>query len=144
MKLIVRRIILSLLPPLYMVIIWIQSGYFNPESISNFSSNINNIVILLIGVCFELTHLFEFGLLYFLIILAFLSWGELTKRKVFIAIIISFLYGVVDEIHQFFVPFRSSSLVDLLKNTIGIIAFAWITNWPLFRNGKFKTWSQLK
>ncbi|WP_256988770.1 VanZ family protein [Bacillus sp. EB106-08-02-XG196] len=70
----------------------------------------------------EFAHLFEFGILYFLIILALLCYGQLSKRKEILAIAISLLYGLSDEIHQIFVPFRSFSIIDLIKNAIGVLA----------------------
>jgi polysaccharide biosynthesis protein VpsQ len=109
-----------------MALIWVQSGYFNPGAIGDNSSHMPKILILLIGATLELAHLFEFGILYLLIVLAFMSFGELTKREEFIAAIISFLYGIGDEIHQHFVPFRSASIEDLIKNTIGILIFWWM------------------
>jgi polysaccharide biosynthesis protein VpsQ len=126
MTLILKRIILSTLPLLYMDLIWLQSSYFDPESVSGLSTQLSMNVIMLIGICLELAHLFEFGILYLLIILALLSFGKLTRCKEVIAISISFLYGVSDEVHQIFVPYRSASVGDLLKNTIGIIAIWWV------------------
>lgn len=126
MKLIFTRSILIMLTIGYMAFIWLQTSYFNPESVNSLSSQINRQIILLIGISLELAHLFEFGFLYLLIIIAFLSFGELTKRKEYIAILISFLYGFVDEIHQIYIPFRSASIDDLVKNTIGILFLWWI------------------
>lgn len=144
MTLILRRIILNTLPLLYMGLIWLQSGYFNPESVGNISVHIHKSLILLIGICLEIAHFFEFGLLYLFLILAFLSWGELTKGKEYIAIMISILYGVGDEIHQFFVPFRSASFGDLLKNTTGIIIFWWIIHLSYYEIANSKLAIQLK
>ncbi len=110
-----------------MIFIWLQSSYFNPGLIVESSSyTINNSLVLIIGICLELTHLFEFGILYFLLFLAFLSFGEIGKLKNRIAIFISLLYGLIDEIHQIYVPFRSFSLDDLIKDAIGILVIWWI------------------
>jgi polysaccharide biosynthesis protein VpsQ len=144
MTLILRRVILNTLPLLYMGLIWIQSGYFNPELVGNISVHIHKNLILLIGVFLELAHFFEFGFLYLFIVLAFLSWGELTKGKEYIAIMISVFYGVGDEIHQYFVPFRSASLGDLLKNTIGITVFWWIIHLSYYEISNSKLACQLK
>ena len=64
---------------------------------------------------------------------------SLTKNKnsnlIIIGIIIAIIYGVLDEIHQYFVPGRFFSLKDILMDSIGII----ITNIAYFnycRNGK--------
>jgi hypothetical protein len=44
--------------------------------------------------------------------------------------VISSLYGVTDEIHQYFVPFRTFSLLDMLADAlgsfIGIKIFIWL------------------
>lgn len=118
----IYRFFISLLPIAYMAIIWLQSSYFNPNSIGNILTMVNSSIILVIGTLLELAHLIEFGILYFFIVVVFLCYGPLNKRKEFIAIIISVLYGLTDEIHQIFVPFRSFSLIDLLKDSIGVLA----------------------
>lgn len=46
--------------------------------------------------------------------------GKETKF-IFIVILISILYGVTDEIHQYFVPGRNASVSDLGLDTIGTI-----------------------
>ncbi len=43
------------------------------------------------------------------------------KKFISIAIILSILYGISDEIHQFFVPGRVSSIYDIFLNSFGII-----------------------
>lgn len=120
MNFFIRRFVLRILPLLYMALIWIQSSHFNPGSVENLSSYISMKIIVLVGTALELAHLFEFGLLYLLLIVAFLSFKRLNHGVEFIAVLISFSYGIVDEIHQSFVPFRSLSFVDLVKDAIGV------------------------
>lgn len=114
------RFLLRIAPLAYMTLIWQQSANFNPETFAEFSYTINKSLVLIMGVIFELTHLFEFGMLYFLLILAFQSFGEIGKWRNRLAIFISLLYSLLDEIHQIFVPFRSFSIDDLVKDGIGI------------------------
>lgn len=116
------KFFISLLPIAYMVLIWQQSSHFNPGAVGDVLTMLNSVVIWVIGALFELAHLIEFGILYFCIILAFLCYGPLNKTKEVVAVIISGSYGLIDEIHQIFVPFRSFSLVDLLKDMIGVWA----------------------
>ncbi|MDI6825622.1 MAG: VanZ family protein [Candidatus Aenigmarchaeota archaeon] len=56
-------------------------------------------------------------------ILGFLALGCFTNRSklkiVIFVIIICFLYGFLDEIHQYFVPGREFSVFDVLANSIG-------------------------
>jgi len=119
---IILRLFLLVLPFIYMALIWIQTSNFDPESVYMLSTQIDMKILLLIGAGLELAHLFEFGLLYLFIIMFFLLFGKLTKRKEIIAIFLAGGYGLTDEIHQLFVPFRSFSIIDLIKNGIGIWA----------------------
>jgi len=46
--------------------------------------------------------------------------GEVKKKKLFItAAFICFAYGLSDELHQFFVPDRCTSLMDVIVDGIG-------------------------
>jgi polysaccharide biosynthesis protein VpsQ len=124
---VILRLLLLVLPFVYMALIWIQTSNFDPESVYMLSTQIDMRVLLLIGVGLELAHLFEFGLLYLFIIFEFLLFGKLTRTKEIIAIILAGGYGVLDEIHQYFVPFRSFSYLDLLKNVTGILVLWYLT-----------------
>lgn len=42
-----------------------------------------------------------------------------TKNQLWIPILIISLWGITDEIHQMFVPYRSSSVFDWLADTLG-------------------------
>ena len=57
--------------------------------------------------------------------LAFFLAISLVKGKnrslIFLAVIISVLYAVLDEIHQSFVPGRGSSISDIFIDSLGII-----------------------
>jgi VanZ family protein len=59
-----------------------------------------------------------------------LRWGasgQVASHALLLAIVMASLYGVTDEAHQFFVPFRESSWQDWLADTIGatIGALSW-------------------
>jgi len=43
------------------------------------------------------------------------------KQFIFLAIIISIIYGFSDEIHQFFVPGRYTSLSDVFLDSVGVL-----------------------
>ncbi|OXS59071.1 VanZ like protein [Bacillus sp. V-88] len=121
MTLFLKRILLALIILGYMILIWYQSSHFNPEIIYYTGLTLDPRIILFAGLLLESLHLIEFGILYVLIVLFQLSFGNINQRKEIIAIILSFLYSVTDEIHQLFVPFRTSSIGDLVKNVIGIL-----------------------
>jgi polysaccharide biosynthesis protein VpsQ len=121
------RLLLLVIPIVYMALIWIQTSNFDPESVYMLSTQIDMNILLLIGAGLELAHLFEFGLLYLFLVMAFLVFGKLSYQKELLAIVIAVGYGVVDELHQYFIPFRSFSLVDLFKNSIGVWALWFFT-----------------
>lgn len=121
------RLLLLVFPIVYMALIWIQTSNFDPESVYMLSAQIDMNILLLIGAGLELAHLFEFGLLYLFLVMAFLVVGKLSYKKELFAVVIAFGYGVVDELHQYYIPFRSFSLVDLMKNGIGVWALWYFT-----------------
>jgi len=73
----------------------------------------------------KIFHFFEFG---FLSLLFFFSikktfLGASLKVLVVITILFTALYGISDEIHQYFVPGRESSIGDALADFSGAIIF---------------------
>ena len=91
-----------------------------------------------LGVSDKLLHLFGYAVLGYLFLRALFNYGyEAGKRQlILLAIIYSTLYGISDEIHQYFVPLRSADIVDALFNffgsTIGAIGYN-------YRYGRNKT-----
>lgn len=69
----------------------------------------------------ESLHLIEFAILYILLILAIFTFGKLTPRASSFAATWAIAYGFIDELHQYFVPSRSATLIDLVKDTIGVL-----------------------
>jgi polysaccharide biosynthesis protein VpsQ len=130
----IGRFFITILPIFYMYLIWQQTSHFDPESVSSLSTVLNPLVILAIGVFLEFAHLFEFGILYFLLIVALLSYGHLKKWKEVLVLIFSISYGLMDEIHQLYVTFRSFSIVDLIKNAIGVLVFAILIHKNYFKS----------
>lgn len=63
----------------------------------------------------KIVHFICFGGLCFWITFAL-------RRKRYIAIAVTSLYGIIDEIHQSFVPGRSCSIFDWIADTTGAIA----------------------
>lgn len=130
----VIRTLIRVLPILYMLLVWLQSSYFNPNSVEGIHLQIGIPVFVILGTLFEIGHLFQFAILYFLLIMAFLTFGKLTSRKEWIAFTISLFYGLLDEIHQIYVPFRSFTIIDLVKDAIGIIVIWYIIHKKYYRS----------
>ncbi len=70
-------------------------------------------------------HFMEYGILsvLFFISLRKSTPGYNIKAIAILAIIFSGLYGVSDEVHQYFVPGRESSIGDVTANLIGAVVF---------------------
>lgn len=73
----------------------------------------------------ETFHFIEFAILYLLLVIAFKANNRYTEMTDLLAMIISILYAFIDEIHQFYVPGRSFSQMDLFKDMIGVVT-AWV------------------
>jgi VanZ family protein len=70
----------------------------------------------------KLVHLLAYGLLASLIYLA-REKSRATFHPIFIPFLIAFLYGLSDEIHQYFVPGRDADVFDALANAVGGFVF---------------------
>ncbi len=86
-------------------------------------------------------HAAEYTVLGALLYRAF-RWGtsrEWSRQAVPLAIMAASLYGLSDEVHQLFVPFRDSSwqdwVADTIGATIGALTMHWITPWPAVGRG---------
>lgn len=71
----------------------------------------------------RLLHAVEYGILSFLLGRAFLRDSSPFFQRSFQAwaVAIAIFYGFTDEIHQFFVPTRESSSIDLLFDGVGAV-----------------------
>lgn len=67
-------------------------------------------------------HLGGYGLLALLLYRALAGgWREWDFRVAVITFLVAFLYGVTDEVHQYFIPGRECTFIDLLINGAGAI-----------------------
>jgi len=65
------------------------------------------------------------------LILSFLFYRALkisTKNPQTLAILFSIIYAIIDELHQFYVPGRVSSVFDIAINSFGAIAMQCMIN----------------
>ena len=65
-------------------------------------------------------HFYAF-LFFTAFLLISLTKGKYKIKLIILSIIIAILYGISDEIHQFFVPGRASSIKDVLIDSTGIL-----------------------
>jgi VanZ family protein len=69
----------------------------------------------------KVLHAVEYGILALLCYRAF-RWGvngPVASHALTLAIVAASLYGITDEVHQLFVPFRESSWQDWVADTVG-------------------------
>ncbi|WP_042350972.1 VanZ family protein [Bacillus massiliigorillae] len=104
-----------LLPIAYMILVWVLSSLPANAVVELPDSKWDHIWK-------ESMHLVEFAALYILFVIALATSGKLSLRTSLIVAIISASYGVVDEIHQSFYPYRSATLIDVVKDWIGVLA----------------------
>jgi VanZ family protein len=95
----------------YCLAIYIQSDYPSPERIPTFAFSD------------KILHFLAYGLL---AILFFRAYATLPlKDRINMMILLSIgsatLFGISDEIHQYFVPFRQADILDAIANAIGSI-----------------------
>ncbi|MCD4844645.1 MAG: VanZ family protein [Methanosarcinales archaeon] len=81
----------------------------------------------------KILHFIEYIVLGVLLYLTmYYSPGSFTRKYAAVfAFIIGVLFAISDEIHQFFVSGRSSSVLDLIADSIGV-AFAVVTMYVIF------------
>lgn len=119
-----------LLPFIYMAMIWIMSSLPSNHFVELPDSSLDRNIK-------ESLHLIEFAILYGFYVLAALTGKRKFKRSVnMLLAAAAALYGLTDEIHQSFYPYRSASLFDLFKDVLGIAVVYYFVHGAMFR-GKF-------
>lgn len=116
--------IVLLFPFAYMGFIWYLSGKPSDAIINT-------------GLAYDLLlkeglHLVEFAVLYVLFVFALLAVGRLSTQTNKIAATLSIFYGFIDECHQYFMPYRSFTMIDLIKDTTGVLIAYYIIDRKLF------------
>ncbi len=107
-----RIFLLYWLPPIvYCTAIYLQSSYPGPERMPD------------VRFLDKLLHFGAYALLGVLFFRAYetLPIKDRPQLLIGISIATTTLYGISDEIHQYFVPFRHADILDGVANTIGSI-----------------------
>ena len=101
---------------IYCLLIFTQSSYPAPESVPDWP------------YLDKLLHIAAYALMGALFFRAFrtLRIKNQLKLVMILSILLSSLYGVSDEIHQHFVPFRNADLMDVLADMGGSIIGVYI------------------
>ena len=71
----------------------------------------------------KIEHIIEYAIFGYLLIRAFRNSSfKLTLAQMrFLIILIGFIYGITDEIHQYFVPGRATSTLDIFADGAGVV-----------------------
>jgi VanZ family protein len=108
-----RNLLIRWLPLIiYCLAIYIQSGQPGPEHLPE------------LRFLDKFLHFGAYGLLGILFFRAYetLSLKNFKNMLILISIGSATLYGISDEIHQYFVPSRQADIMDAIANTIGSIS----------------------
>ncbi|MBQ01607.1 MAG: hypothetical protein CL477_13075 [Acidobacteria bacterium] len=79
-------------------------------------------------------HALEYGVLAALLLRGFAGarWDGVTARAAWLAVLLTILYGVTDEVHQWFVPVRTAEVADLSADAVGAtVAAGLIWAWSI-------------
>ena len=75
----------------------------------------------------KLAHAVEYAIFSFLLARAFKHSQKDNCKKYFrfLAVICAIVYGISDELHQYFIPARTASIIDVLYDSIGAFLGQW-------------------
>jgi VanZ family protein len=117
------------LPFAYMVAIWVMSSMPSNAVVELPALKVDRFIK-------ESLHLVEFAILYCLFVGAWLTTGKFTARVSVICAVVAGLYGVSDEIHQSFYPYRSATWIDLFKDWTGVLVSWYVVREAYFGSGQ--------
>ena len=101
---------------IYCIVIFIQSSYPSPEDVPD------------IPYFDKFLHFSAYALLGFLFVRAYrtLRIKDNLNLVIILSILSSSIYGISDELHQHYVPFRDADMMDAFMDMLGSIFGAWI------------------
>lgn len=96
---------------IYCLLIYIQSSYPSPQSLPD------------IPYMDKVLHVTAYALLGALFLRAFKASRikHNFKLAITISILLASLYGISDELHQYFVPTRTADIMDVMADILGIV-----------------------
>ncbi len=71
----------------------------------------------------KFAHAVEYAILAFLLLRAFenLKCAKVRNRYLYYSLFVGVFYGILDEIHQYFVPGRSADIFDVAADILGVV-----------------------
>ncbi len=93
------------------------------------------------GIGDKLLHFFAYFVLTVLLSLTLLMQNKyhfLKEKYILFSIIIASVYGLLDEIHQSYIPGRSNDILDWIADTLGAITAVLLLDFMMRKMGYFK------
>ena len=84
----------------------------------------------------NMLHIPAYGLLALLWVFTLRDHGVTAYRGMRVAFVVASVYGALTELHQFWVPGRSPSVLDVMSNIAGSLIFVWLYWWASGERGK--------
>jgi VanZ family protein len=108
---------------LYCLFIYIQSDYPSPESLPSFEFSD------------KLLHFAAYAVMGVLFYRAYqtLPLKNNMQLLMLLSMISASLYGISDEIHQSFVPYRDADLFDVVADILGAVCAVYLYHWWVMR-----------
>jgi VanZ family protein len=78
-------------------------------------SSVNGPYINSLGLGYEAYHINGHFILFMFLCVAYFK----ATKNIFNSIMLTLIFGIIDEFHQIFTPFRSSSIFDIFVDTAG-------------------------
>jgi VanZ family protein len=123
-----KRFTITWLPLVaYCLLIYIQSSHPSPESLPSFEFSD------------KLLHFAAYAVMGVLFYRAYqtLSFKKNIQLLVLLSVISASLYGISDEIHQSFVPYRDGSILDVIADVLGALCGVCVYHrWIRYRGQK--------
>ena len=104
---------------IYCLLIYIQSSYPSPETIPN------------LPYLDKLLHFAAYAILGVLFFRAFRKqrFKDNIRLAMILSMLLSTLYGLSDELHQSYVPYRNADLMDALADMLGSVGGVYFFNY---------------
>jgi len=112
-----KRFVIYWLPLiLYCLFIYIQSAHPSPKQIPSFP------------LVDKVLHVAAYGIMGILFYRAYqtLRIKDNIQLLMLLSVVSASLYGISDEIHQSFVPFREAEVADVIADIIGAFSGVWL------------------
>jgi len=116
--------IYSIVSVLYMGLVFYLSSYPVQMRVPSFSS------------FDKLSHIGAYGILACLVYLGLWKMNVATRHLLALSFLISFLFGISNEIHQYFIPCRTAEILDVVANGIGAFCFPLVFRLRTLHRGK--------